>query len=55
VAIRPTIKVDGEHPSARAVAAPRGWHTRELLAELDYTTSEIETFLEEGSAHAHEA
>jgi crotonobetainyl-CoA:carnitine CoA-transferase CaiB-like acyl-CoA transferase len=55
VTIRPTIKVDGEHPSARAVAAPRGWHTRELLAELDYTTSEIETFLEEGSAHAHEA
>jgi crotonobetainyl-CoA:carnitine CoA-transferase CaiB-like acyl-CoA transferase len=52
--IRPSIRIDGDYPSARSPAAPRGWDTRDLLNELGYSPADIDAFVGEGSAYAYE-
>lgn len=51
--IRASMRVDNAYLERRATASPRGWDTRDILAEAGFTTDEIETFLEEGAAHEH--
>jgi crotonobetainyl-CoA:carnitine CoA-transferase CaiB-like acyl-CoA transferase len=48
--IRSTINVDGEYPSARSAAVPNGWNTDEILAELGYSSDEIEAIFSEKAA-----
>jgi crotonobetainyl-CoA:carnitine CoA-transferase CaiB-like acyl-CoA transferase len=47
VAIRSTIKIDGEYPSARSMAVPNGWDTLDLLGDLDYSETEINSLIVE--------
>jgi crotonobetainyl-CoA:carnitine CoA-transferase CaiB-like acyl-CoA transferase len=43
--IRSTIQVNGHYASARSMAVPRGWDTRDLLETLGYSAVEIETLI----------
>jgi crotonobetainyl-CoA:carnitine CoA-transferase CaiB-like acyl-CoA transferase len=43
--IRSTIKVDGKYPSARTSAIPCGWDTEEILHDIGYTDSEMESLI----------
>jgi crotonobetainyl-CoA:carnitine CoA-transferase CaiB-like acyl-CoA transferase len=52
--IRSTIQVDGEYPSARSSAAPMGWDTKEILQELGFNETEIETFSSEKAVGIYE-
>lgn len=47
--IRSTIKVDGQYPSARSSAAPCGWDTKEILHDLGFSDSEMESFINENA------
>ncbi|ABL68311.1 CaiB/BaiF CoA transferase family protein [Paracoccus denitrificans] len=51
--IRASLRVDGDSVPTRSPAAPRGWDTRDVLADAGFSASEIETLLSEGSAHEH--
>jgi len=44
------IRYNGEFFNAERAAPAKGQHTREVLAEIGYTTDEIEGFLQAGSA-----
>lgn len=52
--IRSTIRVDGQYPSARSSAVPRGWDTGELLGELGFSGIEIESFIVQKAAYIYE-
>jgi crotonobetainyl-CoA:carnitine CoA-transferase CaiB-like acyl-CoA transferase len=52
--IRSTIQVDGNYPSARSAAVPKGWDTNEILNELGYSASEMESLLIEKAAINYE-
>jgi crotonobetainyl-CoA:carnitine CoA-transferase CaiB-like acyl-CoA transferase len=47
--IRSTIQVDGEYPSARTSAAPCGWDTKEILHDLGYSETEMESLINENA------
>lgn len=47
--IRSTIQVDGQYPSARSSAAPCGWDTKEILHDLGFSDSEMESFINENA------
>ena len=40
-------------PSARSAAVPCGWDTNEILSELGYSATEIETFLTKKTVYTH--
>ncbi len=52
--IRSTIQVDGEYPSARSGAVPKGWDTNEILSDLGYSATEMENLLIEKAAINYE-
>jgi crotonobetainyl-CoA:carnitine CoA-transferase CaiB-like acyl-CoA transferase len=52
-AIRPTVQFDGAYPSRRAPSQPRGSDTREILMEIGYGASEIDTLMSVGAAIAN--
>jgi crotonobetainyl-CoA:carnitine CoA-transferase CaiB-like acyl-CoA transferase len=52
--IRSTIQVDGNYPSSRSSAVPKGWDTNEILSDLGYSVSEIEDLLIEKAAINYE-
>lgn len=52
--IRSTIQVDGQYPSARSSAVPRGWDTKDLLTELGFSPAEQESLLTQKAAHIYE-
>jgi crotonobetainyl-CoA:carnitine CoA-transferase CaiB-like acyl-CoA transferase len=47
--IRSTIQVDGQYPSARSSAAPCGWDTNEILHDLGYSDTEMESLINENA------
>ncbi len=47
--IRSTIQVDGEYPSARTSAVPCGWDTKEILHDLGYSDTEMESLINENA------
>ena len=47
--IRSTIQVDGEYPSTRTSAVPCGWDTKEILHDLGYTNTEMESLINENA------
>lgn len=47
--IRSTIQVDGEYPSARTSAVPCGWDTKEILHDLGYSETEMESLINENA------
>lgn len=49
-AIRSTISFDDTYPSPRSPSQPRGWETREVLAEIGCSSSEIEKLITAGAA-----
>lgn len=51
--IRSSLRVDGQDVPTRTAAAPCGWDTRNVLADLEFSAAEIETLLSEGSVHEH--
>jgi crotonobetainyl-CoA:carnitine CoA-transferase CaiB-like acyl-CoA transferase len=54
VAIRSTIQVDGDYPSARSGAAPCGWDTQEILTELGFSENETAALLTQKAAFSYE-
>jgi crotonobetainyl-CoA:carnitine CoA-transferase CaiB-like acyl-CoA transferase len=54
VAIRSTIQVDGDYPSARSAAAPCGWDTKEILTELGFSETETAALLTQKAAFNYE-
>jgi crotonobetainyl-CoA:carnitine CoA-transferase CaiB-like acyl-CoA transferase len=52
--IRSTIQVDGVYPSARSCAVPNGWDSVEILEELGYSLTEIDTFITQKAAYPYE-
>jgi crotonobetainyl-CoA:carnitine CoA-transferase CaiB-like acyl-CoA transferase len=54
VAIRSTIKVDGDYSSVRSAAAPRGWDTNEILSDLGFSIAETELLLSQKAAYSYE-
>jgi crotonobetainyl-CoA:carnitine CoA-transferase CaiB-like acyl-CoA transferase len=52
--IRSTIQVDGNYPSSRSAAVPRGWDTNEILSDLGYSVSEMKNLLIEKAAINYE-
>lgn len=52
--IRSTIQVNGQYPSARSSAVPRGWDTSNLLNELGFSPAEQELLLTQKAAHIYE-
>jgi crotonobetainyl-CoA:carnitine CoA-transferase CaiB-like acyl-CoA transferase len=52
--IRSTIQVDGQYPSARSSAVPRGWDTKDLLNELGFTPAEQDSLFTQKAAHIYE-
>jgi crotonobetainyl-CoA:carnitine CoA-transferase CaiB-like acyl-CoA transferase len=47
--IRSTIQVDGQYPSSRSSAAPCGWDTKEILHDLGFSDSEMESLINENA------
>jgi crotonobetainyl-CoA:carnitine CoA-transferase CaiB-like acyl-CoA transferase len=47
--IRSTIQVDGEYPSARTSTVPCGWDTKEILHDLGYSETEMESLINENA------
>jgi crotonobetainyl-CoA:carnitine CoA-transferase CaiB-like acyl-CoA transferase len=54
VAIRSTIKVDGNYSPVRSTAVPRGWDTNDLLKDLGYSIAEIESLIAQKAAYNYE-
>lgn len=52
--VRSTIQVDGNYPSARSAAVPKGWDTNEILSDLGYSATEMENLLIEKAAIKYE-
>lgn len=52
-AIRPTISFDGVYPTVKSGAQPRGWETATLLAELGFSSTEIDGMMSDGAAISH--
>ena len=52
--IRSTINIDGNYPSARSTAAPRGWDTDEILDELGFSSTEKTSLIAQKAAFNHE-
>lgn len=52
-AIRPTISFDGVYPTVKSCAQPRGWETARLLAELGFSSTEIDGLMSDGAAISH--
>jgi crotonobetainyl-CoA:carnitine CoA-transferase CaiB-like acyl-CoA transferase len=52
--IRSTIRVDGAYPSARSAAVPNGWNTNDLLEDLGYSPSEIDSLKVQHAAYSYE-
>ncbi|CAD5372767.1 Crotonobetainyl-CoA:carnitine CoA-transferase CaiB [Rubrivivax sp. A210] len=52
VAIRPTIRFDGDYPSRRGAAQPRGWESLRILEELGCTGADVDELLADGSVFA---
>lgn len=51
-AIRASIRVDNAYLDLRDSSQPKGWETRQLLAELGFSEGEMSTMLNTGSAIA---
>lgn len=51
-AIRASIRVDNAYLDLRDPSQPKGWETRQLLAELGFSEGEMSTMLNTGSAIA---
>jgi crotonobetainyl-CoA:carnitine CoA-transferase CaiB-like acyl-CoA transferase len=49
IAMRSALRVDGVPLRLQPFAQPRGWETREILAELGYESGEIQDLIEEES------
>ena len=47
--IRSTIHIDGQYPSSRSSAAPCGWDTKEILHDLGFSDSEMESLISENA------
>jgi crotonobetainyl-CoA:carnitine CoA-transferase CaiB-like acyl-CoA transferase len=47
--IRSTIQIDGQYPSSRSSAAPCGWDTKEILHDLGFSDSEMESLISENA------
>lgn len=47
--IRSTIQVDGEYSSTRTSAVPCGWDTKEILHDLGYSETEMESLINENA------
>ena len=54
VAIRSTINVDGDYSPVRSTAAPRGWDTYDILGNLGFSGTEIESLLSQKAAYSYE-
>jgi crotonobetainyl-CoA:carnitine CoA-transferase CaiB-like acyl-CoA transferase len=54
VAIRSTIRVDGEYPSARSTPVPNGWDTLDLLGDLGFSKGEIDNLIAQQAAYGYE-
>ncbi len=54
VAIRSTIKVDGDYSPVRSTASPRGWDTDEILYDLGFSIAEIKSLLSQKSAYSYD-
>jgi crotonobetainyl-CoA:carnitine CoA-transferase CaiB-like acyl-CoA transferase len=54
VAIRSTIKVDGDYSPVRSTAVPRGWDTNEILSNLGFSVAEIELLISQKAACPYE-
>ena len=54
VAIRSTINVDGDYSPLRSTAAPKGWDTNDILNNLGFSSTEIESLLSQKAAFTHE-
>lgn len=52
--IRSTVQIDGEYSSVRSASVPNGWDTEEILKDLGFNESEIETFTTEKAAKIYE-
>lgn len=52
--IRSTIQVDGDYPSPRSAAAPRGWDTNEILSDLGFSEAEAASLLTQKAAFNYE-
>jgi crotonobetainyl-CoA:carnitine CoA-transferase CaiB-like acyl-CoA transferase len=50
IAIRPTIRFDDAYPPIPSFAQPRGWETREVLADLGYSGDEVEALIAQAAA-----
>ncbi|MBP3982214.1 CoA transferase [Acidovorax sp. JG5] len=48
--IRASIRFDGDYPSTRGAAQPRGWETSKVLAELGVEGEAVERMLTSGAA-----
>ncbi|MEO0006830.1 MAG: hypothetical protein RJA20_1026 [Bacteroidota bacterium] len=53
VAIRSTIRADGEVLSHRSPAVPCGWDSSDILSELGYNSTEKELLIEQKSVISH--
>jgi len=54
VSIRSTINVDGNYSPLRSTAAPRGWDTTDILSNLGFSSTEIESLISQKAAYTHE-
>jgi crotonobetainyl-CoA:carnitine CoA-transferase CaiB-like acyl-CoA transferase len=54
VAIRSTIKVDGDYSPVNSTAVPKGWNTNEILNDLGFSTDEIESLLSQKATYSYE-
>ncbi len=52
--IRSTIRVNGQYPSARSGAVPRGWDTHDVLTELGFSPEEMDALSTQKAAHIYE-
>jgi crotonobetainyl-CoA:carnitine CoA-transferase CaiB-like acyl-CoA transferase len=54
VAIRSTIKVDGNYSPINSTATPQGWNTNDILTDLGFSIAEIESLLSQKAAYTYE-
>ena len=54
VSIRSTINVDGNYSPLRSTAVPRCWNTTEILSNLGFSSTEIESLLSQKAAYKYE-
>jgi crotonobetainyl-CoA:carnitine CoA-transferase CaiB-like acyl-CoA transferase len=54
VAIRSSIKVDGDYSPVNSTAVPKGWNTNKILSDLGFSIDEIESLLSQKAAYPYE-